>query len=392
MADETSETGQADQSQRLADVGIHDIGQRLIDLGEQLVSVGQLTDSNKLREGINQAQEIDVDEVWDGVSRDMQAAIRRTLSGLGNFRREYGDWEFGGNDDNTSRTTRGDGQEAMLQTVRNKQSELSSFTAPGYFGSGTLAGLATWSAFDYNRGANATTCHSGLLDLFRVPKFAFWFYRSQRDPRVTQDGVSDGPLLYVANWWQPPADAGPITVVVFANCDEVELIRNGRTVARQRPDSGGINVRVPHPPFTFSIDYEPGELRAIGYLAGRRVRSATVRTPGPARSLRLDVDLPGGRLVADGVDFAVVRASVLDAHGTLVPDNAHRVTFAARGAGRIIGDASIGANPVTATAGVATALVRAGRHPGRIALTATASGLATATHTVRSTPDHTPRL
>lgn len=93
MEDETSESGQVDRAHRLSDVGIHDIGQRLIDLGEQLVAVGQLTDSNKLREGIDRAEEIDVDEVWDSVNRDMHAAIRRTLSGLGAFRREYGDWE-----------------------------------------------------------------------------------------------------------------------------------------------------------------------------------------------------------------------------------------------------------------------------------------------------------
>jgi beta-galactosidase len=306
--------------------------------------------------------------------------------------REYGDWEFGGNDHNTSRTTRADGEQAMLRTVRNKQSELSAFTAPGYFGSGTLAGLATWSAFDYNRGADATPCYSGLLDLFRVPKFAFWFYQSQRDPRVRQDGVSDGPMLYIANWWQPPADSGPVTVVVFSNCDEVELFRNGTSVARQRPDHGEIDARVPHPPFTFALGYEPGELRAVGYLAGRRVRSATVRTPLAAARLHLDVDLPDGRLVADGVDFAVVRASVLDAHGTVVPDNAHRVEFTARGAGAIVGDARIGANPVTATAGVATALLRAGRTAGRVALTATSPGLDPAHRALHTTQDRTPRL
>ena len=296
--------------------------------------------------------------------------------------REYGDWEFGGNDHNTSRTTRADGQDAMLQTVRNKQSGLSRYLTPGYFGSGTLAGLATWSAFDYNRGFDATTCYSGLMDLFRVPKFAFWFFRSQRDPR------REGPTLYVANWWHQHTDS----VVVYANCDEVELFRDGRSVARQRPDSGGSNERVPHPPFTFRVDFTPGELRAVGYLDGRPVRTATVRTPGTARRLRLAVDLPDDRLVADGVDFAVVRAEVVDGAGTVVPTNVHRVTFAVAGAGSLIGDASIGANPVTATAGTATALVRAGRRPGPVHITATAPGLATGTTTITTTPDPTPRL
>jgi hypothetical protein len=78
---------------RLADVGIHDIGQRLIDLGEQLVTIGKHTDSQKLREHLREAEEVAVDEVWEDVQREMTTAIRRTLSGLGSFRREYTEWE-----------------------------------------------------------------------------------------------------------------------------------------------------------------------------------------------------------------------------------------------------------------------------------------------------------
>lgn len=77
----------------VTDVGIHDIGQRLIDLGEQLVAIGKHTDSVKLRRDIETASDIAVDEVWDDVGREMDAAVRRTLAGLKSFRTEYNNWE-----------------------------------------------------------------------------------------------------------------------------------------------------------------------------------------------------------------------------------------------------------------------------------------------------------
>lgn len=439
--------------------------------------------------------------------------------------REYGDWEFGGNGDNSSRVTRADGQQAMLRAVRNKQSELSLYQTPGYFGSGVLAGLATWSAFDYNRGSDPRPAYSGLMDLFRIPKFGYYFYQSQRDPNHRQAGLASGPMLHLANWWVPPppppyettiahgttgtgdgewqytgdwqgidgdnaysdeagdtavlrftgkavtlyGDLDPVhgiaavtldsrapenvdfysagrrnqvvvwqasgladephtltvrvtgtknaasggtfvaltqatvtsdtmpasfrRVVVFSNCDEVELSRNGEPVARQAPDRGGINAYVAHPPFTFDdVDYQAGTLRANGYLGGKLVAAATARTPQTAVRIRVLVDLPDGKLVADGVDFAVVRAAVVDANGTVVPGNDVPVRFAVHGPADLVGDESVGANPVTASAGVAAALVRARRRPGRVTVTASAPGLVSGQAGVTTEPDPTARL
>ena len=53
------------------------------------------------------------------------------------------------------------------------------------------------------------------------------------------------------------------------------------------------------------------------------------------------------------------------------------IAFSAEGAGSLIGDARIGANPVCPRFGIATALVRAGTTPGRIRIRAEAFGLQT---------------
>jgi hypothetical protein len=75
------------------ELGLFDIGQRLIELGEQLKKVGTYTEDPNLREALRTAEEVAVDEVWDSVERRVQEGLRRTLVGLRDFRRSYDYWE-----------------------------------------------------------------------------------------------------------------------------------------------------------------------------------------------------------------------------------------------------------------------------------------------------------
>lgn len=78
---------------QITGVGIHDIGQRLIDLGESLVATGAHTDSADLRRHIEDADLVGGEDVYEALDREMQTAIRRTLMGLKSFRKDYADWE-----------------------------------------------------------------------------------------------------------------------------------------------------------------------------------------------------------------------------------------------------------------------------------------------------------
>jgi DNA-directed RNA polymerase specialized sigma24 family protein len=93
MSREQSAGNEPDDELRLSGVRIHDIGQRLIDLGEQLVVTGKHTDNRTLRKRIDEADQADEPEVYEDLNREVATAIRRTLTGLNSFRREYGDWE-----------------------------------------------------------------------------------------------------------------------------------------------------------------------------------------------------------------------------------------------------------------------------------------------------------
>ena len=313
------------------------------------------------------------------------------------FAREYGDFSFGGNE-STSRHLRGEGDKAMLQQAWNYQWCLNDMSRYFQDPHATYPGCATWVMFDYNRGYYHKPCTCGMMDIMRLPKFVYYLFQSQRDPRLVRADAESGPMIFLANHWTQ--QQSPAKVVVYSNCDQVELSVNGKTFRRQKPDSGpdtrysrrkGINyatigddqnasggnpfdggnaMHLAHPPFTFfDVPYEAGTLAAVGYFDGKPVVRQEMRTPGAAETIKLAFDTAGRELAADGADAVFVRAMVLDHNGTLVPANDLAVTFAVKGPARLVGT-----NPVVSEAGIASVLLQAGAAAGKIEVTATAQG------------------
>ncbi len=138
--------------------------------------------------------------------------------------REYGDNQFGA----YSRYSRGDGELLMLVQAWNYQTAMNQQLQLSY-----TWGQCIWEGIDNNRGMDPKIATCGALDLFRLPKFMYEFYRSQtpRDARAA-DGNA---VVFIANYW---TENSPGNVVVFSNADEVELSINGRPFRRQGPDHG----------------------------------------------------------------------------------------------------------------------------------------------------------
>lgn len=88
-ATNNSETG----ALQVDDVRLHEISKRLIDLGEQLRLIGSHTAAHKFEGDFEHAARIDVPEVWADYEEKLDDAARRTLAGLGSFRKEYANWE-----------------------------------------------------------------------------------------------------------------------------------------------------------------------------------------------------------------------------------------------------------------------------------------------------------
>jgi beta-galactosidase len=275
---------------------------------------------------------------------------------------EYGHWEYNYNGySDVHRGYVGDGynygETAMLNQIVNHQDGLNLNRGMTY-----LCGDALWVGIDYG------PYPSGVLDPFRLPKFSYYFFQSQRDPDVNIPGIDSGPMVFIANYWTA---SSPTTVKVFSNCDQVKLYKNDVLQDTRSPDTGGSNTNLQHPPFTFTgLSFTSGELKAEGLIDGEVVATHIVNTPGSADSLSVEFDVTN--VPANGSEIIFVYASIVDSASTVVPDASNEVTFSVSGQATLASPAT-----VDAEAGIATALIRVTDQPGLITVTATASGLTT---------------
>ncbi len=278
---------------------------------------------------------------------------------------EHGHWEYvTAGVDVDSDCVRKDGELPMLsQAFNHMQSHNLNLEQPYIVGDGVFTAV-DYLAFD-----------SGILDFFRLPKFSAYFWQSQRDPSLLLPGIDSGPMLKIASYWKA---SSPSDVTVFSNCEEVKLYVNNVLVDTRTPDVNTNATYVAHPPTTFSnVVFSAGELKAEGYIGGQLVSTDIVNTPGAATHLELSI--AAEELASDG-DVSLVHVSVLDANGTVVPDNNVAVTLQVTGGPAFI----IGSNQMIAEAGIAGFLIRTDGNAGTVSLSATASGLTADAATVES--------
>jgi beta-galactosidase len=258
-------------------------------------------------------------------------------------------------------------------------------------GTARAAGADLWAGIDYYRGYHHQPFYGSPLGLFRLPKFDYYMFQSQRPLEKTALGVGSGPMVFIANF---ATFQSPTTVTVFSNCEQVRLTQNGKEVATQKPDSG---YHLPHPPFTFRLSQfselhsmlfatgvaKPGtaigNVKAEGLVGDAVVAVHELQAPGVPAQLALDLDDCGREMIADGSDWVRVYAHICDARGTTYPYGDDEVTFTVSGEGTVIGGPAILSNPMRAEAGIATALIRATTKAGAINVEASAFGLKTAT-------------
>ena len=278
------------------------------------------------------------------------------------FIAEYGDWEYyaqnaGFNqtqfanlkeDERTSRQLRAHGEKRLLQQAYNFQEAANSNRK----GINTI-GEANWVMFDYNRGYSDDLESSGISDIFRIPKFSYSFYQSQRDANVIlNSNLSSGPMLTIANNW---SETSPLNVTIYSNCEEISLYLNEVLVAKQKPLINENSDQLKHPPFVFIMDkFIPGTLRAEGFINGQKVVSNVVKTPESPSKIELVYDISSQPINPDFADMIFVYAKITDANGTTIPTATNEVTFSlTEGNGELIGE-----NPVKAEAGIATIILK----------------------------------
>jgi len=118
-----------------------------------------------------------------------------------------------------------------------------------------------------------------------------------------------------------------IRVWSYSNCEEVELIVNGRSQGRKEmPRNSHLE---------WKVKYEPGYIELRGYNAGQLVATDREETTGKAVTIRLKSDRE--KIKADNHDVSQVTVEIIDKKGRMVPTANNEITFAISDNGKIIG-------------------------------------------------------
>lgn len=248
-----------------------------------------------------------------------------------------------------------------------------------------LAGAFVWTGFDY-RGEPlpyrwpCINSHFGIMDMCGFPKDNYYYYQSW---------WTDRTVLHLFPHWNWPGKEGQdIDVRCYSNCEEVELLLNGRSLGKkQMPHLGHLSWMVP---------YEPGALVAKGYNNGQEVACDSRETTGAPAAIQLVPDRSA--IDADGEDVTCVAVQIVDSEGRIVPVADNEVEFTVSGPGAIIGvgngnpsshepDKYIDSGAVwkrKAFNGLCMAIVQSAKLEGELIITAKSSGLTAAKATIRT--------
>jgi beta-galactosidase len=180
-----------------------------------------------------------------------------------------------------------------------------------------------------------------------------------------------------------------VEVWAYSNCDEVELIVNGKKLGRQpMPRNGHLK---------WKTVYKPGKVVAYGYKNGKRTMTQVIETTLPPHRTVLKSDRQ--QLAADGRDVAVVTVEVQDKKGRMVPDACPMLTFTLEGDGSILGVGNgdpmyLGADhpqeadcktiTIPAFNGLAQVLVQSGERASELTLRCESNGLLTGSVGIRT--------
>lgn len=233
-------------------------------------------------------------------------------------------------------------------------------------GDDRYAGGIGWCAFDYNTHANFGSgdriCYHGVSDIFRIPKPAAGFYKSQCDPK--EEVVIEPGFFWSSG---DKSEAGGVgRVPICSNCDHLKIYLAGRLILEADPDRAGYG-NLKHPPFMVKIADLPldpwGDLKIEGYLKGELVKTVTLSGSGVDTDLKVEPD--DLELNGDGRDATRVVLRVTDEYGNIRPFATGAVSLAIEGPGEIVGE-----NPFSLAGGGGAVWIRAKDAAGTIRLEA----------------------
>ena len=285
------------------------------------------------------------------------------------FTREWGEYVDDWYAHNAiNRAARGWGEHAQLAAALS----LADTYGMMYHGQRQFIGGCLWHPFDHQRGYHPDAYVGGIYDAFRQPKYALDMFKAQSQAE---------PFLSIAH---EMTQFSPTDVTIFSNCDSVRLTALNGWKAATLPVVHNPNGQ-PNAPVIFKdfwdfwkareLSYNKRSWQSVKFVAegikdGQVVCTIEKMPSRRSTNIRLVADEMGRQLVADGNDFIVVVAEITDDNGNVRRLAREHVTFTVEGEGRIIGDASIAANPRQVEWGTAPVLIRSTHQAGPIRIIA----------------------
>ncbi len=257
-----------------------------------------------------------------------------------------------------------------------------------------VIGLAYWGAIDYlgeSQGWPAKGWAQGVFyidlttkpnaylarSIFRddEPVVHLCFQEQSRD--IEWNGVKQRIRQLTDHWTRTAGEE--LNLTIYTNCDEVELMVNGRSLGRKQNDRA--NPKARNQIRWDKLTYAPGYIEAIARNGGKVVARHREETASAAVALRMTPDQQAWR--ADGIDLQHITVEAVDKKGRVVPTANLDVRFAVSGNATLLAVSSGDhySDELTATdhrrlfQGRALAILRAGREAGNVTITATADGL-----------------
>ncbi len=225
------------------------------------------------------------------------------------------------------------------------------------------AGGIGWCAFDYNThgdfGSGDRICYHGVTDIFREPKPAAGFYKSQCDP------AEEIVLEPAFHWARGDASVGFSKAVICSNCDHIKLYIADQLVVEADPDRKEF-AHLRYAPFVIELKelfHKWGDLRLEGFIQDKLVITRKYSGKGVDAKFALLPD--DTTLLADGADTTRVVLRVTDEFDAIRPFANDAIQFEIDGPAEIIGD-----NPFALIGGTGAVWVRVKEQTGTARLTA----------------------
>ncbi len=232
-----------------------------------------------------------------------------------------------------------------------------------------MAGEFRWTGFDYLgeslKGWPAKLWNYGIIDMCGFEKDTYYFYQSQWTQK---------PMVHLLPHWTWPGKEGiAIPVVVYSNCDMVELFLNGRSLGEKKMKD--------ETDLVWNVPYQPGELKAVGRNDGKELALFEVKTAGNPAKIRLVSDRKIFR--PNRTDIAHIEVEICDELDIFTPEASNKIIFQVQGGAEIMGidngdplnTGSYKGNVVNAFKGKCLLIVKSNENREDVKITASSPGL-----------------